>query len=111
MKTTPVTSINIATGIYSKPILLNEPIQRGDTVISEVTIRRPKAGELRGISLMELGNLNVAALQTILPRITQLTLAAHEVAGMDPADLTEIGSEVAIFLVKRADRLAAFRTE
>mgnify|MGYP003945495953 CR=1 FL=1 len=111
MKTTPVIATSNAASIYSKPIPLDEPIKRGDTIISEVTIRRPKAGELRGISLMELGNLNVAALQTVLPRITQPTLTAHEVAGMDPADLTEIGSEVAIFLVKRADRLAAFRTE
>jgi Phage tail assembly chaperone proteins, E, or 41 or 14 len=109
MKTTSIAS-NAATAI-SKPIILDEPIKRGDTVISEITIRRPKAGELRGVSLMELGNLNVAALQIILPRITMPTLTAHEVAGMDPADLTEIGSEVAVFLVKRADLLAAFRTE
>ncbi|MFJ2988342.1 phage tail assembly protein [Collimonas sp. NPDC087041] len=92
----------------SKTITLDEPIVRGDTVISEITIRRPKAGALRGVSLMDLGNLSVAALQTVLPRITQPTLTAQEVAGMDPADLTEIGSEVAIFLVKKADRLAAF---
>jgi hypothetical protein len=107
-------NINTATSnapITFKAITLDEPIKRGDSVISEVTIRRPKAGELRGVSLMELGNLSVAALQTILPRITRPTLTAQEVADMDPADLTEIGSEVAIFLVKRADLLAAFRTE
>jgi hypothetical protein len=95
----------------SKSITLDEPIKRGDDFISEITIRRPKSGELRGVSLMDLGNLSVAALQTVLPRITQPTLTAHEVAGMDPADLTEIGAEVAIFLVKRADRLAAYRAE
>jgi hypothetical protein len=110
MKTT-TTAANNNVGVYSKPIPLDEPVKRGDTVISEVVIRRPKSGELRGVSLMDLGNLNVAALQTILPRITQPTLTAQEVAGMDPADLTELGSEVAIFLVKKADRLAAFRTE
>ncbi|WP_211461789.1 phage tail assembly protein [Collimonas silvisoli] len=109
MKNTPVTS-NAATAV-SKPIMLDEPIKRGDTVISEITIRRPKSGELRGVSLMDLGNLSVAALQTVLPRITQPTLTAHEVAGMDPADLTEIGAEVAVFLVKKADRLAAYRSE
>lgn len=104
------TASNAATAV-SKSITLDEPIKRGDTVISEITIRRPKSGELRGVSLMDLGNLSVAALQTVLPRITQPTLTAQEVAGMDPADLTELGSEVAIFLVKKADRLAAFRTE
>jgi hypothetical protein len=107
-------NINTATSnvpVTFKAITLDEPIKRGDSVISEVTIRRPKSGELRGVSLMDLGNLNVAALQTILPRITQPTLTAQEVANMDPADLTELGSEVAIFLVKKADRLAAYRSE
>ncbi|MEO6921381.1 MAG: phage tail assembly protein [Collimonas sp.] len=111
MKNTPVTSNAATVTTISKSIMLDEPIKRGDSFISEVTIRRPKAGELRGISLMDLGNLSVAALQTVLPRITQPTLTAHEVAGMDPADLTEIGAEVAVFLVKKADRLAAYRTE
>lgn len=99
MKTTASTVTAIA-----KAITLDEPIKRGETLISEVTIRRPKAGELRGVSLMELGNLSVAALQTILPRITQPTLTVQEVANMDPADLTELGSEVVLFLVKKADR-------
>lgn len=106
MKTTTASNVVAIT----KAINLDEPIKRGETLISEITIRRPKAGELRGVSLMELGNLSVAALQTILPRITQPTLTAQEVANMDPADLTELGSEVALFLVKKADRNMVFRT-
>ncbi|MBC3860474.1 phage tail assembly protein [Undibacterium jejuense] len=89
-----------------KTITLDEPLKRGDTLIKEVTLRKPKAGELRGVSLVDLGNINVVALQQVLPRITTPILTAQDVANLDPADLLEIGAEVASFLVKKADRTA-----
>ena len=87
-------------------IELDEPIKRGDGFITSLTVRKPKAGALRGISLIELGNLNVSALQIVLPRITEPTLTAHDVANMDPADLLAVGVEVASFLASKADRLS-----
>ncbi|MDN2707949.1 phage tail assembly protein [Janthinobacterium sp. SUN118] len=87
-------------------IELDEPIKRGDTFITSLTVRKPRAGALRGISLIELGNLNVSALQIVLPRITEPTLTAHDVANMDPADLLAVGVEVASFLASKADRLS-----
>ena len=85
-------------------IELDEPIKRGDGFITSLTVRKPKAGALRGISLIELANLNVSALQIVLPRITEPTLTAHDVANMDPAALLTVGAEVADFLVSKADR-------
>ena len=35
-----------------------------------------------------------------------LTLTAHDVANMDPADLLAVGVEVASFLASKADRLS-----
>ena len=87
-------------------IELDEPIKRGDSFITSLTVRKPKAGALRGISLIELGNLNVSALQIVLPRITEPTLTAHDIANMDPADLLAVGAEVAGFLASKADRLS-----
>ena len=92
-----------------KTIVLDEPIRRGDQVITEVTVRKPTSGELRGISLIDLGQMNVIALQQVLPRISTPTLTQHDVASLDPADLMEIGVEVASFLVKKADRMAFLR--
>lgn len=92
-------------------ITLDEPIQRGNTTITEVAIRKPKSGELRGVSLIDIGNINVVALQQVLPRITSPTLTAQEVGNLDPADLLQIGVEVASFLVRKADRIMAFPTE
>ncbi|MFZ6875387.1 phage tail assembly protein [Undibacterium sp. Di27W] len=96
--------------ITSKTITLDEPIKRGDSLITEITLRKPKAGELRGVSLVELGQMNVAALQQVLPRITTPILTAQDVANLDVADLVEIGAEVSLFLVKKADRTAFQRT-
>ena len=99
-----------ATNPTHATITLDEPIQRGDTTITEITLRRPKAGELRGVSLIDIGNINVTALQQVLPRITSPTLTAQEVANLDPADLVQLGVEVAYFLVRKADRNTASPT-
>ncbi|MEB0137985.1 MULTISPECIES: phage tail assembly protein [unclassified Undibacterium] len=89
-----------------KPIsvTLDEPIRRGDTLITEIALRKPKAGELRGVSLVDIANLDVIALQKILPRISQPSLTNHEVNHLELADLMALGAEVAYFLAKKADR-------
>lgn len=49
------TDIPAQTGSFiTKPttVDLDTPIARGDQVIATITLRRPKAGELRGISLV-----------------------------------------------------------
>jgi hypothetical protein len=85
-------------------VQLDEPIQRGDTTITEIQLRKPKAGELRGVSLVDVANLDVIALQKVLPRITTPTLTTTEVNNLELADLMQLGAEVAYFLAKKADR-------
>ncbi|MGS0740449.1 phage tail assembly protein [Glaciimonas sp. GG7] len=85
-------------------VILDEPILRGDTTITEIQLRKPKAGELRGVSLVDVANLDVMALQKVLPRITQPTLTTQDVNNLDLADLMALGAEVAYFLAKKADR-------
>lgn len=94
----------------TKTITLDSPIKRGDQTIESITLRKPTAGELRGVPLMSLMQMDVAALTTVLPRITEPTLTTADVSGMDPADLVQCGVEVAGFLVPKA-QLAAFQTE
>jgi hypothetical protein len=85
-------------------ITLEEPIVRGDTKITHVTVRKPKAGELRGTQLVNLLHMDVAALEVVLPRITSPTLTKPEVSNLDPADMTQFGMEVAGFLLTKANR-------
>ena len=85
-------------------ITFETPLTRGDQAITGVTLRKPAAGELRGIALADLLRLDVAALITVLPRITSPTLTAQDVAGLDLVDLTAIGTEVLGFFMSKADR-------
>jgi hypothetical protein len=86
----------------TRSITLDTPIVRGETGIASVAIRKPRAGELRGVTLTDLLQMDVTALTRVLPRITEPALTEHEVSGMDPADLTQMGTAVAGFLLPRA---------
>lgn len=85
-------------------IELDDPVIRGSQKITSVQLRKPRAGELRGVSLQALAELDVTALQRLLPRITVPSLTANEVAGLDLADITAMGVKVGTFLLKKADR-------
>ncbi|WP_050872378.1 phage tail assembly protein [Comamonas testosteroni] len=85
-------------------VTLDYPIKRGDTEVKEITLRKPMAGQLRGVKLTELLSLDVGAVQMILPRITTPTLLPHEIAQLDPADITELGTKVAGFFVRKSIR-------
>ena len=99
-----MTTNTTAAKIESVVVELDEPLTRGNTRITELTLRRPKSGALRGVSLMDLMNMNVSALQVVLPRISEPTLTQFDVANMDPADLIKCGMEVSVFLAPKADR-------
>jgi hypothetical protein len=86
----------------ANPVTLETPITRGETEIKEVTLRKPGSGELRGINLTDLLQMNVNALHKVLPRISSPSLTEADVAKLDPADLTDMASEVAGFLLKKS---------
>lgn len=85
-------------------ITLDTPIQRGEQTITTVTVRKPAAGELRGVALTDLIQMDVAALTKVIPRVTTPTLLEQDVARMDPADLLQLGTEIAGFLLPKAAR-------
>lgn len=83
-------------------VTLDTPIKRGKTTIDTITLRKPASGELRGVQLVELLNMDVATLIKILPRISSPGITAPEAAGMDPADLLACGSKISGFLLQRS---------
>lgn len=86
---------------------LDEPIKRGKTEITSITIRKPVSGELRGVSLIELANMDVLALRKVLPRISTPALTDVEVGRLDPADLMQCGVAVASFLLTKKMKAAS----
>lgn len=88
-------------------IELDEPVQRGKTTITELQIRKPVAGELRGVSLMDLAHMDVLALRKVLPRITAPSLTDQEIGSMSPADIMQCGVTVAGFLLTKKQKAQA----
>lgn len=88
-------------------VKLDFPFTRGDQTIDTVQVRRPKAGELRGLNIADLVQMNVSSTTTLLPRITTPRLTPQEVADLDPADFTQLGMEVQDFLLPKAAKQAA----
>ena len=86
---------------------LEEPIIRGDTAIGSITVRRPTTGELRGLNLADLLKLDVAALITLIPRVSNPTLVAHEVEGMSPCDIASVGAGILGFFMTAQQRSEA----
>lgn len=80
---------------------LDTPIQRGEQTITEILVRKPMSGELRGVALQDLLHMDVLALRKVLPRITIPSLTDHEIGRMDPADLLQLGVAVTNFLVQK----------
>lgn len=91
------------TPLVTDSIELDEPIKRGEQTITEITLRKPKSGELRGVALADVLQMQTDALITLIPRLSTPSLTATEVRQMDPADLVQCGGEIAGFLLtKRA---------
>lgn len=88
-------------------VVLDSPIRRGVTTIDSITLRKPSSGELRGVSLVELLQMDVASLIKVVPRISSPTLTAIEVSGMDPADLLAISSKISGFLLQKSAKTDA----
>ena len=88
-------------------ITLDSPVKRGKTEITEITLRKPSSGELRGIQLAELIQLDVASLIKVIPRLSNPGLTAPEVANLDPADLLAIGGKVVGFLLQKSAKTDA----
>ncbi len=75
-------------------ITLETPITRGDTTITTIELRKPRAGELM--------QLDTGSVMKLIPRISSPTLVDHEVAQLDPADLVQMGMEIVSFLMTKA---------
>ncbi|KQM21936.1 phage tail assembly protein [Novosphingobium sp. Leaf2] len=87
-------------------VTLGTPIVRGSTTIEQLTIRKPKAGELRNLTLQDIISTDVTALLTLIPRISEPPLLADEVNDLEPEDLSEIGGTIRGFFMTKAEQAA-----
>ncbi|GHC17546.1 hypothetical protein GCM10010082_05960 [Kushneria pakistanensis] len=89
------------TAHVSEAIELDTPIVRGEQTIDSISVRKPTAGELRGVNLSDVLQLQTDAIMKLIPRLSVPSLTDHEARQMDPADLVQLGGEIAGFLVSK----------
>ncbi|HDS1151308.1 TPA: phage tail assembly protein [Pluralibacter gergoviae] len=85
-----------------KTVTLDTPIARGETTITEIVLRKPQSGALRGTRLQAIMEMDVGAMMTVIPRISSPALTAQEMVELDPADLTALSVEVVTFLLPKS---------
>ncbi|WP_430247358.1 phage tail assembly protein [Providencia sp. PAZ2] len=85
-------------------VKLDEPIKRGEAELTEVVIRKPNTGALRGVRLQALMDMDVLSMSEVLPRITSPSLTKPEIMAMNPADLVLLSIEVVNFLLPNSMR-------
>lgn len=86
-----------------KPITFDEGFKRGEQTITEIVIRKPKTRALRGLTLVNVLQLDVDTLAKLAPRITTPTMNENDVYELEPSDLTKFSKEVINFFVKAED--------
>lgn len=80
-----------------KTIPLSKPLIWGEQKITELILRRPTAGDLRGIKLQGISDMDVNTIMVVLPRISTTPLAPGVVNDLDPADLLSVCEAISGF--------------
>lgn len=80
-------------------VILNQPIKRGDTEISEVTITDTmrQSGCLRGLRLFDVMQSDVDSLVKLLPRVTSPALTEVELTMMSTYDFVVLATAAVSF--------------
>lgn len=66
--------------------------------VMEIEMREPSSGELRGLKIFDVVQMDVNACRQLVPRIT--TMTANDFDSLSPKDLTTICNECAAFFVE-----------
>jgi hypothetical protein len=83
-------------------VTLAQPLEVNGKTLTSLTLRRPLAGDLRGVRLLDLLQMEPGAVAAVVNRISEPRLPESAFWGLDPEDLTNLATEVAGFLAGKA---------
>ena len=87
----------------AKTIKLTRPLTAGrPEPITSVTLREPASGDLRGLKLTDIMQMDVTAMTRLLPRLTNPALAPSEIEDLGPADFMSLCTGVVGFFFTEA---------
>lgn len=92
-----------------KTVDLETPLSRDGGDVDKLQLRRPVSGDLRGVSMAKLGELQVDEVRKVLPRICSPTITVEEFDQIDSADQLELCLTLSDFLFTKR-RKAEFST-
>lgn len=72
--------------------------KRGEQSITEIVIRKPKTRALRGLTLVNVLQLDVDTMAKLAPHVHP-TMSENDVYDLDPVDVTKLCKEVIGFFV------------
>lgn len=93
--------------VNNEIVKLSKPIKRGDEDITEVLLREPKGGDLRGINLSDLMQMEVSSVGKVLDRISTPMIDPGTFANLPAVDLLNLSVGVVSFFVDTRSILAA----
>lgn len=85
-------------------VTLEQPIPRSEGEIKTLTLRKPKSGELRKLSLKDILTSEIDTILELLPRISDPILTDAEVDDLCPGDLAQVGGVIRGFFLTPAER-------
>jgi hypothetical protein len=81
---------------------LAEPIKVDGKEITSVTLRKPKSGELRGLKVAEIMQMDVDTMIKLLPRITSPVLDPALVEDLDADNFGPLAQKAMSFFLPKA---------
>jgi hypothetical protein len=81
-------------------VRLSSPLQFGDQSIDILSLRRPTAGDMRGIKLRDIIDMDVSTICILAERISLTPLAPSQLKDLDPADLLQLSVTISNFFEK-----------
>jgi hypothetical protein len=73
-----------------KTVTFKTPIPYGDGKLAELNLRQPKAGDLRGLKLLGLHNMEWDTVATLVPRIATQPVTAGQLAELEAPDVMAV---------------------
>lgn len=83
--------------VVTKPVTLSKPLAYGDSTLKELAFRRPMAGDLRGLKLGGLADMDVDLVLKLAARTSIQTVTEAQLHTLDPADFLKVTNEVVGF--------------
>lgn len=78
-------------------VALPVPFEKEGKEITSIALRKPCAGDLRGLSLLKVCEMDFSSAYTLLPRISNLN--ERDMLNIDVENLTPLMVEIASFFV------------